>query len=418
MKRKSLMCLILIVIVVFSVFSMTTRFIDAVNNPVLSVVLSGTTSTNSISSAVGATFNVDVRVDNIGSVTPGVNCVSYGLTWNPAVLSCTAKSDNSWLPSQSSMGDLPLNSTSGMEIIGQIAFDISNPAACATTGGVSVNFTFQVVSAGTCTIGLQPSDVGVAYLTYPDSQGNSHNVVGTTTLNATFTSSAPSNSLVNIDVFTSKGGVGKSASGGAYGPLQMVPTYALVTYGGASMPNENVMFTILDANGTSYYRQGVTNESGVATIQPSFRLPAPDYGSPHTSFGKWSITASVTVSGATMSDNVTFTFAYLTGIGNVTIPASTHRNESLPIQLTINNQEISAQWTKLSITLFDHAGAPIGSSIITASGQTENITVVDAAITIPSWAFTGQATAYLCLLSNSTNVPLAPESTAKFNILS
>jgi hypothetical protein len=176
------------------------------------------------------------------------------------------------------------------------------------------------------------------------------------------------------------------------------------------------MFTILDVNGASYYRQGETNQSGIATIDPPFRMP-PDLG--QSSFGTWSITASADVLGETITSTVNFTFAYVNSVeGNVTIPASIYRGETLPIQFTIDNQELSASLTQVSITLFDNASEPIGSSTLNVTQQTQNITVIDAAIPIPSWAFTGQATAYICLLSNSANVPLAPETAAKFNILS
>lgn len=529
MKHKAMMCLVLAFVVLSSTFLMMTNLIDAVNAPILSVVLSGTANTYSIpAQPVGSTFNVDVRVDGLAGVAPGVNRVSYSLTWDPTVLLCTNKADKAWLPSQSNMGDLPLNGTSGIETIGQIAFDLNNAQACTNASSVSATFTFQAVSTGSCVIGLQPSDLGVAYLTYPDSQGNSHSVAGTTTTNATYGSSTATNSSIHgptadftpvdgstfklgssvilnasssqpgkdnrtcpiinyawsieclngttltaltgqtatfpasvlgtfriilivtaadvqnpsspnyvstssttaviyvvsnvqsisVDVFTSNGGVGKGASSGTYGPLQVVPTYALVTNRNVSMPYENVMFTIVGANGTTYYRQGVTNESGIATIQPSFRLPGPNLGSAQTSFGQWSITASVGILGTSVNDTTAFTFSYLNGIENVVIPKSIQKGESLPIQLTVNNQVLSAQWSLLTITLFDQAGVPIGSSSLTVTQQAENLTVVNAAIVIPSWAFSGHATAYLCLFANSTSVPLAPETIGDFDILS
>jgi hypothetical protein len=223
---------------------------------------------------------------------------------------------------------------------------------------------------------------------------------------------------INIDVFTDKGGVGEGTSSGTYGPLQIVQTYASIKSSNSAMPDESVIFTILDSNGTYYYRQGVTNESGIATIQPSFRLPGSDYGSQQTNFGKWSITASVNFLGITANDTTAFILGYLSNINNVSIPATVHKDESLPIQLTINNQETSGQWTQLSITLFDQAQIPIGSSTIISTQATQNVTIFDTAITIPSWAFNGQATIYLCLLSNSTSVPITPETIAHFNILS
>jgi Cohesin domain len=223
---------------------------------------------------------------------------------------------------------------------------------------------------------------------------------------------------IAIDVFTDKGGTGIGTSSGIYGPLQLVQAYASVMVNNSAMSGESVLFTVQNANGSYYYRQGVTNQSGVATIQPGFRLPGPDYGSNQTSFGTWSITASVSSLGSAANDSTTFTLSYLSSIKNVSIPVAIHKGESMSIQLTIDNQETSGQWTQLSITLFDQAQIPIGSSTIVTTFETQNVTLIDTAITIPSWAFNGQATAYLCLLGNSTSVPIAPETIATFNILS
>jgi len=544
MKHKSMICLVLTFLIAFSIFSVTTRFIDAASTPVLSIVPTGQagaaagTFTDIPLQAVGSTFSVDVRVDDYASVTnggknPGVSGASYEIFWNPAVLEYISKTDNSWLPNQSNAGDLTNDVSYGNLTIGQIAFNTANPfvTADSSTGSVSATIKFQVLSAGSSAITLQPQK-GVPYLVAPETndEGTTFGepVTGTETANAqygssstpppsvygptaiftptdgstfklgfsitldaslsqpgydtktcnitsyvwsveflngtTFTSltgeaptftatvdgtfqvilivtandvaATPSPSYVStgsssdfisvvstlqsvsIDVFTDKGGVGQGVSSGAYGPLQQVQTYALVTYENTPMPDEMVAFTILDANGTDYYREGVTNDTGIASIQPSFRLPAPEFGSPQTSFGTWSITAAVNVLGSTVNDTAKFTFTYLNGVENVAIPATVYRNETLPIQLTINNQELSTQWTQLSITLFDQAGIPIGSSTITATQQTQNLSVIDASINIPSWAFPGQATAYLCLTSTSTEVPLAPETIANFTILS
>jgi hypothetical protein len=228
-----------------------------------------------------------------------------------------------------------------------------------------------------------------------------------------------SSQKVNITVFTADSGIGAGANAGSYGPLQLVEMYASVTCNSASLPEENVIFSIQNSNGSVILvRQGITNQSGVCSA--NFTLPTPDPTAPQNSFGTWSIKASVNVIDVTVSDTINFTFNYQSGIGNVTIPASIHKSEPLPIQLTINNDYFSAQWTHLSITIFDQAGIPIGSTTVTTMQQTQNVTVIDATITIPSWAFTGQATAYLCLLANSTNtqaIPVAPETTATFQIL-
>jgi hypothetical protein len=427
MKHKSIICLCLAFLVVFSVFSVTTHFINAASAPILSIVPTGDSGAAAGSTAiipaqaVGSTFSVDVRVDNyasvnIGGTNNGVSGASYMVTWNSTVLKYVSYQDGSWLPDQSNTGDLTTNVTIGQLLIGQIAFNTANAMATAdsASGSVSATIKFQVLSTGSTLIALEPQP-GVAYLLAPETAADGltsgHAVSGTQTANAQFSSSLSSGQSVNIDVYTVEG-----ASGQTYGPLQLVPTYALITNASVPIPNQSVMFTIRDANGTCYYRQGDTNESGIATINPPFRMP-PDLS--QKSFGTWSITASANVLGETVYNTVNFTFGYLNNIEKtVTIPTSIHRGETLPIQFTIDNQELSASLTQVSITLFDNASTPIGSSTLTVTQQTQNITVVDAAITIPSWAFTGEATAYICLLGGSTGVPLVPESEAHFNILS
>ena len=539
-KHKRIICQTLALLVILSAFSVTTRFINAASTPVLSIVPTGnsgaTAGTTTIipAQAVSSTFSVDVRVDNyasvnIGGTNNGVSGASYTVNWDASVLGFISYSDGSWLPSQSNIGDSTASTSDGKLTIGQIAFGSSSEStADASSGSVSVTIKFQVLSAGSTSITLEPQGAGVPYLIAPETPQDGitagYPVPGTLTANAqygsssatsnspvygptasftpsdgstfkvgapitldatsshpgndsqvcnitgyawsveclngtvfaslageiaTFTpnslgslriilivtapdvNSSPSPSYVNasstsaiinvvstvqsvsIKVFTGNGG-----SDVTYGPLQLVPTYALVTDGNGTMPDEGVIFTIEDANGSYYYRQGVTNESGIATIQPSFRLPSPNFGSHQTGFGKWSITASAKVLGVNINDTTFFNFNYVNGIENVTIPRSIQKGQALSIQLTIDNQDLSAQWTQLSITLFDQASIPIGSSTLTVSQQIQNITVVDTSITIPTWAFAGQATVYLCLFANSTNLPLSPEGIANFNILS
>ena len=224
--------------------------------------------------------------------------------------------------------------------------------------------------------------------------------------------------LVNIDLSTDEGGTGSGVSSGTYGPLQLMQMYASVTNKNAPVPDENVVFSIQNSNSSVILvRQGTTNQTGIASA--NFRLPTPDPSTPQNKFGTWSITASVNIMNTTINDTTNFTFNYPTGLENITLPASIQKTKTLPIQLTIDNVPIPNQWTELRITIFDQAGIPIGSTTLTTK-QTQNITVIDTSIIIPSWAFTGQATVDFCLLTNSTNTssfPIAPETTASFQIL-
>ena len=227
--------------------------------------------------------------------------------------------------------------------------------------------------------------------------------------------------LTTVAVYTDRSGNGSQESSGAYGPLQMMNVFALVTYRNISIANQNVVFAMQNPNGSIILtRATMTNMTGIATAE--FRLPAPDQNAPETRFGTWSITASVNVSQVTVSDCSPFVFNYLNGIEDLNIPASVHRSETFEVELTVKNSYYAVAWSKLSITVFDQANIPIGSyTLMNSQQQMQNVTIVIATITIPSWAFTGQASVYICLLSSSSSgldIPLAPESAAQFQILS
>ncbi len=535
MKHKTLLCILLVILIGISGFSMTFHLIsaDASTTPILSVVPTGdpgatVNSTQIPAVAVGSTFTVDIRIDNIGSVTPGINGLSYNLTYNPSVLKISAdhsKQASFWGATSSDVASI-ITQIPGILTESALIVPSGAPNEATNTPGVATQITFTVLAAGQSNISFAPSDVGVAYLCYPDSAGNSHDVVANTvdalygssaglvygptanftpadgssfavgsTVNLDASSSQPgfdaqtcnitnyswsveyfngttftsltgetatfkasvdgifriilivtandtqvthnpeyisTNSTsalinvvsslqsVNFDVFTNQGGIGPGASGGLYGPLQLVQIYASMTdSNGLPITDQNVLFTIQNSNSTVIaVIQGVTNETGLASC--SFRLPTPDPNAPQNNFGKWSITATANVTGTLVSDTANFIFSYQSGIENVTIPTSVQISETLPIQLTINNQQLSSQLTQLSITIFDQAGIPIGSTTIATTQQTQNITVIDAAITIPPWAYTGQATAYFCLLTNTTNtqyIPIAPETSVTFQIM-
>jgi len=222
-----------------------------------------------------------------------------------------------------------------------------------------------------------------------------------------------------IDVNTDNGGIGQGTDSNQYGPLQVVQIYASVKNHINLVPNQNVVFSVKSANQSVFLiRQATTNQSGIATTQ--FRLPSPDPSSPVTLFGKWSITASVNNTNTLVNDTTSFNFNYLSGLHDVQIPTTVHKGDSLPIFLGVDNTNSPESWSELSLTVFDQAGIAIGSSVIRAAKQFQNITIIDTTLTIPSWAFTGQATVYFCLLTNSTTtqkIPLAPESIATFQIL-
>jgi hypothetical protein len=192
--NKKIISMAFLLILAISVLSMASHLISAdTTTPVLSVVPTGapgatTNSTLIPAAAVGSTFTVDIRVDNIGSVTSGINGLSYSLTYDPTVLVISAwhlKQVSFW--GTTAAGDLtaiPTNK-SGVFTESSIIVPSGAPNEAANTPGVASQITFKVLSSGQSNLNFQPSDVGVAYLTYPDTLGNSHDVVATT-INAVY----------------------------------------------------------------------------------------------------------------------------------------------------------------------------------------------------------------------------------------
>ncbi len=190
MGFRNFFCFVLILILAVSFFSLSMSFTHAVSSgPVLSVVLSGTINDSTLPTvAVGSTFSVDVRIDNTGSVNPGINSISFTLTWNPAVLQCINAADGTFLPNQSNSGDRSPDNNVGNVTYGLSVLDASNPMDCEPGGstGVVATVTFQVLESAQSGLNIVPSSQNVVYLTYPNGSGNSLNVTNTQIVDALF----------------------------------------------------------------------------------------------------------------------------------------------------------------------------------------------------------------------------------------
>ena len=215
-----------------------------------------------------------------------------------------------------------------------------------------------------------------------------------------------------IDVFTNRGGLGANVSSGGYGPLELVSMYANVTFGDTALANQDVAFYVENSNGSTVTtRVATTNETGIAMAQ--YRLPLPDQNLSET--GTWSIVGVVNVAQTTLSDKTTFTFSYLSEISNVQVPPTISPGQDVPIQISINNMDNSTAWSELDLTIFDQAQTPIAYYTTTNDQPTQNQTV-SLTINVPTWAFTGQATVCVCLLS-ADGTALAPETNVNMQIL-
>ena len=195
-KPKGLVALALALLMVmpmlFAAMPATVKA-DGSTAPQLSVVQDGTTSGLISAMTVGSSFTVDIYINNTQNVVPGINAISYGVAFNPAVLQVTASTDGdiNSVPylgvKQQNLGDLPPDNVNGFVVFGQIIVNSANATQCVTDkNGVVNTVTFQVISTGSSTLTIQPSSSGIAYVDYPNAQGKSQPVVGTTTSNANY----------------------------------------------------------------------------------------------------------------------------------------------------------------------------------------------------------------------------------------
>ncbi len=219
-----------------------------------------------------------------------------------------------------------------------------------------------------------------------------------------------------LDVFTNIGGVGSNVNCSAFGPQELIKVYALVSFHNVAVANKDVAFEIKNPSGTVIgMRVARTNSSGYAYVD--FRLPWAD--PPSTSFGFWSITGSVDVSQVVLTDTVSFAYNYILTVDSIRLPASTKRETSIPINVTLNSISDLSILSRLAITIYDEAKVPVGFFTVEKTNIAKGKTTIHASILIPGWAFTGQATVYVAVLTDFPDkggVSYSQEMSANFQI--
>ncbi len=139
---------------------------------VLSVVLSGTTTTSSITlgpspDPMGSTLTIDIYISGAANVW---GWTIGSITWNPAVLSCNSAVEGPWLKTGGSTLYLEgaINNVAG-DIGGGLSDAIDSATAVATTNaGVVATLTFKVVGYGTSPITISGA---VLYASSSDTTG-------------------------------------------------------------------------------------------------------------------------------------------------------------------------------------------------------------------------------------------------------
>jgi hypothetical protein len=348
------------------------------------------------------TFKIDLCIDGASNVCGwGVTTLS----WNSSVVRYVSTTEGSYL---NSGGTTMFFKGSADQVNGIIGNGLS-----AVIQRDSGSIQYAPASSGVlCTVTFKIVGVGDANITFNGGLLND----GVTPINTAI--SQPSITVLGpsvdgaIDVFTDKGGAGLGVSSGAYGPQNLVQIFARVSHPTLSVDNIDVLFTIY-CNGTiNSLKTAKTNSTGYALA--SFQLPSYNVTS-QGMFGNWTISASASVSQTVISDSVGFVLSFINSISGIQVSQTVHKLENVTLTVPLSGVGNSIVWSELDITIFDQAQIPIASFKI-QNGQVAQNGTVTASMFIPGWSFTGQATAYICILS-SDGVGLIPESTVSFQIL-
>jgi len=397
-------------------------------NPALSAVASGTISTSSITvnpnpNPLYTTVKIDVRIDNSPAIW---GWAVSSVTWNSTVLNLVKVVGGPFLQANTGGDAISTTGTSSTifdntdnpgQINGGLAQGIVAADTSTETSGVLATLTFNITNYG-----VSPISLSGGYYIATAAIGSPHinvtcNSATVTVLNTAASSTPPPTSNLSnatLQVFTNRGGIGAS-NGGTYGPRDLLQIYSSVASQNVSAANQDISFSMQNPNGTTIaIGNALTNQTGIASIQ--YRLPAPDPNATEITFGTWNITASLNLSQSTLTNTTTFTFNYLSNIENSKMPASIDKGQTLPIELTIDNGLFSAPSSELDITVFDQANVPIGSFTYINTLQLQNFTVIDFTISIPTYAFPGEASMCICLLT-ANGAALAPETITHFQIL-
>jgi len=223
---------------------------------------------------------------------------------------------------------------------------------------------------------------------------------------------------VVIDVYTQKepySGRGINQSSDAFEPQEQVDLTAYVTYNDNPVKDKLVAFYTWDPNGLLIdYRSNTTDENGLAKV--SFRLAN------NATFGIYTVTSSVEVSGRIATDTLTFQVGWVIEIIRVETvdqygnPKSAFsKGEYVYFSIIVQNIAFIKKNVTLSITLCDETETPIGAldlNLKVDPGWFELNLVFS--LVVPKWAFVGVATAYASAFTDwpwAGGRPYCPEAT-------
>jgi len=213
---------------------------------------------------------------------------------------------------------------------------------------------------------------------------------------------------LQIDVYTQYaylnpdwGGVGPNSPSDAFAPQATVILEAKVTYNLDPVQFKTVNFRIIGPTGKfEFFRTAMTDANGIARIEFGIPWPCADW---HDCFGIWDVFASVEVRESVKNDTLQFRVGWLVEIVSVT-PEKFEWHKGEHFEFTVVYKTISTQPRSgiMTMVVYDNLIVPIGqlpAISFTVGGAPllgEKVypPVNMVCLTIPKWAFIGDAKAY------------------------
>jgi len=235
-----------------------------------------------------------------------------------------------------------------------------------------------------------------------------------------------------IDVYTQYpapyGGQKRYHDADAYEPQALVVLYAYVSYNRWPIQNKIVEFEVHGPENDYYnivfYRTAVTDENGIARIE--FRIDWPCEHAEEIVFGTWTVYAAAWIDEVKIVDVLHFEVGWLIQITKITLisgeeDGSHWHNWHLVTEVEFFSISAQNRPLFLTLTVYDEAGYPLGSMVLSLSTVTKGSYKVEVScLRIPKWARAGTATIYANAFTappTQCGVAYCPEVSITFTIL-
>jgi len=231
-----------------------------------------------------------------------------------------------------------------------------------------------------------------------------------------------------IDIFTQKdvySGSGMNVSSDTFAPGDLVIIHGLVTHNEAPLVNMLVTFYVESPDNSSFYLEGPTNLSGIATA--NFTIPYKCDNAAEV-FGEWTILGNAEIDDVTYQDTLTFRVDWIVKVLSVlTLDENLTYREffgvrgDVGVEVTLRSIAMVPKNATLAITVQDESLVPTASFTVNdfIVPPNERTVAVYFRLSLPKWSRVGQATVFADALTapaEQGGVPYCPEVSTQFYI--